>query len=142
MAAGVAFVLAGVFVIDPGTYSPAGVSTERTWHGLLHDIVGPIAFAAIAAAVVVLLRRFTRWIGWTAAAAVVALWMAAGAVNGLDYAGVWSPAPAGLFQRLSILVGFGYLAWTAWRIRSEVAQRPEHAAGTGDAYASREPSSR
>src|SRR5690606_10595942 len=132
-AAGTALVLAGVFVIDPGTYVPAGVPAGTTWHGILHDVFGPIVFGCVAIAAVVLSRRFTPWIGWTVATAVITLWTAAGVLNGMDHAGVWSPAPAGLLQRLSVLVGFAYLAWVARRLLSTAAGRPARAGREGAA---------
>ena len=122
---GTALVLAGIFVIDPGTYAPADTPAGPTWHGVLHDVAGLVVFGGLAAAAVALSRRFTPWIGWAVATTVMALWTAAGVLNGMDYAGVWSPAPAGLLQRLSIVVGFGYLAWVAWRLVSTAtAPRP------------------
>jgi hypothetical protein len=32
---------------------------------------------------------------------------------GLDYAGARTPAPAGLAERLAVLVGFGWMVWLA-----------------------------
>jgi hypothetical membrane protein len=121
--AGAALVAAGVFVIDPGTYRPSGAGTV-TWHGILHDIAGPIVFVSLAAAAVIYSRRFARWYGLTTATLVIALWVAAGVLNGLDHAGVWSPAPAGLLERLSILTGFAYLAYLARRAGTAPGDRP------------------
>jgi hypothetical membrane protein len=111
-AVGAALFAAGAFVIDPGTYQPAG-ATAATWHGILHNIAGPLVFLSLAAAAVSYSRRFARRYGLATATLVVTLWIAAGVLNGLDHAGVWSPAPAGLLERLSILTGFAYLAWLA-----------------------------
>jgi hypothetical membrane protein len=113
--AGIALFLAGVFVIDPGLYNPSGSATGSTWHGLLHDVFGPIMFFALAAATIVLSRRFGRVYGLASGIGMIAFWLAAGALNGMDHAGVWSPAPAGLLQRLAILIGFAYLVHVAWR---------------------------
>ncbi|MGS2640720.1 DUF998 domain-containing protein [Streptosporangium sp. LJ11] len=113
--AGVALFAAGLFVIDPGTYRPPGTVAGTTWHGILHDIAGPVMVLSVAAAAVIYSRRFARWYGLATGGLVVALWLVAGMLNGLDHAGVWSPAPAGLFQRLSVLTGFAYLAYLACR---------------------------
>ncbi|WP_214325773.1 DUF998 domain-containing protein [Nonomuraea sediminis] len=113
--AGAALVLAGVFVIDPGLYNPEGTTAGSTWHGILHNILGPIAVLSVAAAALALSRRFHRVHGLASGIGVIVFWVVAGVLNGLDYAGVWSPAPAGLFQRLAMLTGFTYLAVLAWR---------------------------
>ncbi|WP_440101704.1 DUF998 domain-containing protein [Streptosporangium sp. H16] len=112
--AGVALFAAGLFVIDPGTYRPPGTVAGTTWHGILHDIAGPVMFLSVAAAAVIYSRRFARWYGLATGGLMIALWFAAGVLNGLDHAGLWSPAPAGLFQRLSVLTGFAYLAYLAY----------------------------
>lgn len=111
--AGAALVLAGVFVIDPGLYHPEGRTAGSTWHGILHDILGPIVVLSVAAAVLAFSRRFHRVYGLASGIGVIVFWVAAGVLNALDYAEVWSPAPAGLFQRLAMLTGFTYLAFLA-----------------------------
>ncbi|MFI6595586.1 DUF998 domain-containing protein [Nonomuraea sp. NPDC050536] len=113
--AGAGLVLAGFFVIDPGLYNPEGSTAGTTWHGVLHDILGPIVVLSVAAAALAFSRRFHRVYGLASGIGVIVFWLAAGTLNGLDHAGVWSPAPAGLFQRLAMLTGFGYLAFVAWR---------------------------
>lgn len=116
--AGAALVAAGVFVTDPGTYLPDGVTARVTWHGILHDIAGPIMILSVTAAAVVYSRRFARAYGLATAAATLAFWVVGSVLNGLDHAGVWSPAPAGLFERLSLVTGFAYLVYLAYRVRT------------------------
>ncbi|GIH92317.1 DUF998 domain-containing protein [Planobispora siamensis] len=122
--AGVALFLAGVFVIDPGLYNPGGSPAVTTWHGILHDVFGPIMFFSVAAAAIVLSRRFGRGYGLAGGIGTIAFWLAAGALNGMDHAGVWSPAPAGLLQRLAILTGFAYLVYAAWQSARRSRQAP------------------
>lgn len=116
--AGSGLVAAGVFVADPGTYLPEGTAPGVTWHGILHDIAGPVMILSVAAAATVYSRRFARAYGLSTAVATVALWVAASVLSGLDHAGVWSPAPAGLAERLSLLTGFAYLVYLAHRVRT------------------------
>src|SRR5690606_24792148 len=111
--AGVALVAAGVFVTDPGTYLPAGVTARVTWHGILHDVAGPVVILSVAAASVVYSQRFARAYGLATAVATVAFWVVASVLNGLDHGGVWSPAPAGLFERLSLVTAAAYLVYLA-----------------------------
>jgi hypothetical membrane protein len=112
-ATGVALVAAGLFVIDPGLGYPPGAEAVQTWHGALHDLAGSVMFLSLVAATIVYSRRFARPYALASGIAVLLGWLAAGVLAGLDYAGVWSPAPAGVAQRLSVLVGFGWLAYLA-----------------------------
>ncbi|WP_214402939.1 hypothetical protein [Pseudonocardia lacus] len=61
------------------------------------------------------------------AVAVAGLWVLGGVLAGLDYAGVWSPAPAGPAERASITVGMLWPVSPALsvgeRVQSPVASR-------------------
>ncbi len=132
-AAGAALFAAGLFVIDPGTYRPPGTVAGTTWHGILHDIAGPFMFLSVAAAAVIYSRRLARWYGLATCGLTITFWLTAGVLNGLDHAGVWSPAPAGLFQRLSVLTGFAYLAYLACRaLAASEAAASAHPAPDGE----------
>lgn len=66
---GFALVWSGVFVADPDAGFPAGTPdgpAQATWHGILHSIGPVLAFPALAAACLVLARRFAarRQRGW------------------------------------------------------------------------------
>ncbi|MGS2616692.1 DUF998 domain-containing protein [Micromonospora sp. LZ34] len=106
---GVALVAAGVFVTDPGLDYPPATPPATSWHGALHDVAGPAVFLALATTAFVYARRFARPYGIAVGVAVVVLFLGAGTLVGLDYAGVLTPAPAGLLQRLSILAGLAWL---------------------------------
>ncbi|GAA1411621.1 DUF998 domain-containing protein [Oerskovia paurometabola] len=62
--AGVGFVLAGVFVMDPENGFPVGTpdgpAASMSWHGIAHSVVAAVAFTALAAAAVVLTVRAVR----------------------------------------------------------------------------------
>lgn len=62
--AGVGFVLAGVFVMDPENGFPVGTpdgpAAAMSWHGIAHSVVAAVAFTALAAAAVVLTVRAVR----------------------------------------------------------------------------------
>lgn len=73
---GAGYVLAGVFVMDPGGGWPVGTPAEApaqlSWHAAAHLLAGTVAFVALAAAHLVLARYFARrgeraW-AWTARA--------------------------------------------------------------------------
>jgi hypothetical membrane protein len=100
---GVSLALAGVFVSDP---VPSNIST---WQGTTHDIVSVVAFASLTAACFTARRwRPTtrwRWYCVLSGLAVPALLVISGGVSGT--AGVW--------QRLTIIVGWTWLAVLATR---------------------------
>jgi len=101
--------LSGPFVADP---APVAVySREATWHGIVHGILGAIAFTLMPASCFVFYRRFQKdaqWrplATWTLAAcvvivaAIVLLKIAqVGPLHGL----------AGLFQRMILVTFFGW----------------------------------
>ncbi len=111
----VGLVASGLFVMDPippPGEDPVGTST---WHGVLHDVAGLVVFTTLPAAAVVLSTHFwsvpgLRWLGVvslvagiTCAAAFVAFSVA------LETGG----ASAGVLQRISIVVGWSWIALVA-----------------------------
>lgn len=106
--AGLGLVAAGVFVSDPVPQD------EATWHGLTHNIVSVIVFTSLSAAAFTAARwRPTpSWRRYCVATgiAVPVLFVLAGGVTGTS----------GLWQRLTIVVGWSWLAVLGLR-----AMRPE-----------------
>ncbi|HJZ73130.1 MAG TPA: DUF998 domain-containing protein [Vicinamibacterales bacterium] len=101
--------LSGPFVADP---TPAAVySREATWHGIVHGILGAIAFTLMPASCFVFYRRFrkdARWrplATWTVAACVVI-------VSAIVLLKIAQLGPlrglAGLFQRMILVTFFGW----------------------------------
>jgi hypothetical membrane protein len=111
---------AGVFATDPVSGYPPG-SPDRlsgySWHGALHDIFSLAAFVALAAACFVFGRRFaTRGErGWAIYSSISGLVFLVGFV--LSSAGFGQAAAlvdlAGLFQRLTVAVGLGWITLLA-----------------------------
>jgi hypothetical membrane protein len=101
-------IAAGIFVTDPA--APAG----HSWHGTGHNVASAVVFLALPALCFVLTARFALrpgqrlWAAYSVAtgAAVLAL------VQGLGVEGY-----GGLYQRLTIAVGWGWLAALAWWLR-------------------------
>jgi hypothetical membrane protein len=116
---------AGVFVTDPVSGYPPG-SPDRlsgySWHGALHDIFSLLAFVALAAACFVFNRRFAAWgeRGWAIYSAASGLVFAVAFV--LSSAGFGQAEGlvdlAGLFQRVAVTVGFGWLTLIAVHLLS------------------------
>ena len=124
---------AGVFVTDPVSGYPPGTSDRMSgysWHGALHDIFSLAAFVALAVACFV----FGRWFsargerGSAIYSAVTGIVFAVAFV--LSSAGFGQAEGlvdlAGLFQRVAVAVGFGWLALLAVHLlrgSSEMSKR-------------------
>ena len=101
--------LSGPFVADP---APVAVySREATWHGIVHGILGAIAFTLMPASCFVFYRRFRkdpRWrprATWTLAACVVI-------ISAIVLLKIAQLGPlhrlAGLFQRIVLITFYGW----------------------------------
>lgn len=117
---GIGLIGAGFFTTDPiGGYPPGTplVATERTTHGVLHDLFSLPVFTALPAACFVFARRFAKWghRGWS----IASLLAGVGMLVTFVLAGVgFNQTPgfadiAGVFQRLSIIIGFMWIALLA-----------------------------
>ena len=123
---GLGLIIAGLFVTDPSLGYPVGEhgSGPQTLHGIVHGVAGLITFSSLAAASFVLARSFAGdpyWKGWilysiVTGVQVVVFFIAATAVSALDESGVLSGSPIGLLQRISIIVGWGWVALLAIRL--------------------------
>lgn len=130
--AGAALALLAIFPIDPGVGYPPGEPAVHTWHGLVHGIVGTILFAALAAAPLTLARRLrgrTDWSSWRPYSLATGLVVAVAypltvVLSGLDQAGVWTNAPAGLTERVAVLAGIGWCTLLAGRLLETTARCP------------------
>jgi len=116
-------VAAGVFVTDPGDGYPSGGPTERhTWHGTAHNVASMVVFLALPVLGFVLAVRFASrpgqrwWAAYSAATGVAVLTL----IQGLSVEGY-----GGLYQRLTIAVGWGWLAVLAWWLRGQSSQTPQ-----------------
>jgi hypothetical membrane protein len=95
---GICLMAAGAFVSDPVP------SDHQTWHGVAHNLVSVVVFGAVTAACFTAARwRPSRW--WRfycliTGVAVPVLFVLAAGVSGTT----------GVFQRLSIIVGWVWLA--------------------------------
>lgn len=117
---------AGVFVADPMNGYPPGTPDERgvySVHGVLHDLFSSLVFFGLPAACWVFGRRFASrgergWVvysGVTGAVFAVAFVLASAGFG--QAAGLVDLA--GLFQRVALVSGFGWLSLLALRHRRE-----------------------
>lgn len=123
---GLGLIIAGLFVTDPSLGYPPGAhgSGPQTLHGIIHGVAGLIVFSSVAAASFVLARHFAgdpQWKGWAlysfvTGVLVAVFFIAATAVSTLDERGILSGSPIGLLQRVSIIVGWGWIALLAIRL--------------------------
>jgi hypothetical protein len=137
---GLALVVAGVFVTDPAQGyppgTPSGPAVATTWHGAIHAFAGLMVFAALLpSACYVMASYFANasggrgWALYSIATGIV-IWasfvdfIVAGARNG----------PAGFYERIAILAGWGWIAFLAFRYLPQTrpsASAARSARGTG-----------
>jgi hypothetical membrane protein len=111
---------AGLFVTDPVSGYPPGIPDRLSgysWHGALHDLFSLAAFVALAAACFVFGRRFAArgergWATYSYATGVVFLGAFILSSVGFGQADGLVDL-AGLFQRVAVSGGFGWLALLA-----------------------------
>jgi hypothetical protein len=119
---GVALILAGMFVTDPGFGYPPGTLERQTLHGEIHGYVSIVVFLALSLAPLsaAALARMPDGRGWrvysvlTGIAVLASIVLTAVAANSAQD-GTWPNAPTGLLQRISIIVGFAWLAALSFR---------------------------
>jgi uncharacterized membrane protein len=106
---GCCILLSGPFVADPAPV--ALYSREATWHGIVHGILGAIAFTLMPAICFVFYRRFRKDQQWRS----LATWtLAASAVivSAIVLLKIAQLEPlhrlAGLFQRIALITFFGW----------------------------------
>jgi hypothetical membrane protein len=120
-AAGLGVLLAGVFVTDPAMGyppgSPPGLPTTSSWHGTIHDMVSLVVFSGLPIAAFVMARRFRGERGrWALYSVLTGIGMLVGFVLIFVFQD-W----LGLTQRISIVLGFGWVAQLCLRFRRELS---------------------
>ncbi len=113
---------AGLFVTDPVSGYPPGTPDRLSgysWHGALHDLFSLPAFVALAAACFVFGRRFAArgergWAIYSAATGVI--FVGAFVLSSAGFGQAEGLVDlAGLFQRVAVIAGFGWLTLLAVR---------------------------
>ena len=130
---GLALIVAGLFVTDPGLGYPPGThgGGPQTLRGTIHGVAGLITFSSLPLASFVMARRFAgdpNWKGWAlysivTGVLVIVSFIAATAVSALDESGVLPGSPTGLFQRIGIVVGWSWIALLAIRLLRQMRSR-------------------
>jgi hypothetical protein len=117
---GICLVIAGVFSTDPVPgYPPGNTISPHTLHGFVHNANALPTFAALALAPLVLLRRFAREPGWrgfmwysliSGIITLAAFVLAIRAESIGQQTGHLATSLHGLWQRISIVLGFGWFS--------------------------------
>lgn len=120
----VGLVAAGIFVTDPGFGYPPGEWTpsQQTFHDAVHGVMSVIVFFTLSVvAIVVALQawssRLWAWYSLLSGLAVFVFITAAARVAAEQERIVSPDAPMGVLQRISIVVGFAWLAAFFVRLR-------------------------
>lgn len=111
MVLGIALILGGVFVIDPGLGYPPNREPVFSISGLIHQVAGLIVFASFTANCFISAKKLGKEaneqrfkiISIVSGIIIPASWMAASTMVSLEYSGILSPAPGGLFERVSLI---------------------------------------
>jgi Protein of unknown function (DUF998) len=119
---GVGLIFAGVFMTDPAQgYSagvPPGPAIHTTLHGTIDYVIGvPTVFGSLPASCFVLARRWasdTQWKGWAVYSILTGILMIAFLVAFI-LTGIHD-GPAGLMERVSLMIGFAWIALLAIRL--------------------------
>ncbi|HLL78969.1 MAG TPA: DUF998 domain-containing protein [Ktedonobacteraceae bacterium] len=140
---GLLLIIAGIFVTDPNLgYYPAGTSSSTaTLHGIIHGVDAPLTFGSLAIAIFVLARRFVgdpAWRGWAVYSRItgtifVVSFIACLAVAVLDENGILPNSPAGLLERIAIILGWGWIALLALRLLRQMRESGSSVRPTGEA---------
>ena len=128
---GVGLIGSGIFVTDPLNGYPPGtalVPTARTTHGVLHDLFGIPVFLGLPITCVVFGRLFRRlgqrgWATYSILAGLAMFVVFIPARAGFSQRAL--AAFAGLFQHLSLIVGFTWIMLLAVHMMSMRIHDPE-----------------
>lgn len=123
----VGLLVAGVFSTDPAMGYPPGTperGVPQTLHGTIHGFTALVVFISLAAACFVMARWFAGrpgWTGWRAYSITTGVLVALGFVGSilssvLDEQGILPNGPTGLFERISIFLGWSWIALFARRL--------------------------
>jgi hypothetical membrane protein len=123
-------IVAGLFPTDPNLGYPPGSPTNvhQTFHGTVHGVSGLVVFFSVGLGSLLMARRFAgdpQWKGWAAYSiltgiGVIVSFIASSASAVLDMTGALPNSPTGLIQRIGIIVGWGWIALLALRLRSQM----------------------
>ena len=129
---GLSLLIAGFFITDPslGYYPPGTSSSTHTLHGTIHGANAPLAFGSLTIAIFVLARRFAsdrQWRGRALYSLITGILFVGSFIAGLvvavlDQKGILPNSPAGLLERIAIIIGWGWIALLALRLLRQMRQ--------------------
>ncbi len=118
---GLCLIVAGLFSTDAANGYPAGETVMTpSWHGIIHAANAIPTFGSLAAACFVLARRFAgdpATKGWAVFSIICGLLVVASFV--LTVSSPLSWGLTGLFQRVGIIAGWGWVMLLALRLLNE-----------------------
>lgn len=108
---GIALIVGGIFVIDPGLGYPPNSQPAFSMVGLVHQIAGFSIFASFTANCFITARKLGKdsnengfkILSIVFGVMIPANWIIASIMISLEYSGTLTPAPGGLFERVSLI---------------------------------------
>ncbi|WP_188830976.1 DUF998 domain-containing protein [Nocardia camponoti] len=121
---GLTFVAIGPILPDPSLGYPLGASEELTVHGAVHSLLGLVQFSSLTAACFVLARRDAKLgnLGWSTYSKVSGLLIAGSYLAFALVAKLVDGGPAGLIERIGLVVCGTWIALLAIRLMKQSAQ--------------------
>ena len=130
LVAAVGFVVGGLVPTDPALGYPTNETGSASVTAVIHQVAGLLIFAGLTSACFVVARRIAEdGRGWAvysrvSGALIVALAFAAGIAYRLDTLDIWRPAPAGLLEQASFIVGYAWIAVVAQHYAHTAMRHP------------------
>jgi len=132
---GIALIIAGIFVIDPGLGYPPNSEPAFSISGLIHQVAGLIVFVSFTANCFISARKLGKEtneqgfkiISIVFGVIIPANWIIASTMVSLEYSGTLSPAPSGLFERVSLIAACIWIVLLSQKILKTQFKRKESA---------------
>lgn len=132
---GLALIMSGLFVIDPGLGYPPNSEPAFSGVGLVHQIAGLAVFASFTANCFITARKLGKdsreqrfkILSTVFGILIPVSWVIASVMISLEYSGALVPAPGGLFERVSLIAACVWVVLLSQKILG--ARSGERAAG-------------
>jgi hypothetical membrane protein len=132
---GIALILGGIFVIDPGLGYPPRSEPTFSISGLIHQVAGLIVFVSFTANCFITAKKLGKYsnerrfriLSIVFGIIIPASWIIASTMVSLEYSGTFSPALGGLFERVSLIAACVWVVLLSQKLLKMQSEREENA---------------